>query len=423
MATFILRTGKQGNGKTLNTIKEVDEKAHKEGRTVYYCNVTNFKPEHPAIKATWIEFDHPETWFELPKNAIIIIDEAQTWFRVRPQGSKVPLYASRLEIMRKDGHELHCITQSPKLIDSHMRELCNMHIHYNRGNGGKLIKRWVFQNPNLTVGDKLEFPDGESSRITIDRSYFGCYDSVKEGAEHHFKFRVPKAAYVFGICCVLLAAAVWKIAQRYVSPDPVSAEAVEQPVSEPAKPDRNPLTPSEMLPVTPEQYASRMVPRIPDVPASAPIYDQLTQAQSFPKPFCVSTTDEQMIRRNYGRMTVKLVDGTPVGCRCNTQQGTRLDVSHEFCLSVVNNGYFDHTKPDRMPNDMRDSASAGVTGRDGAAGTYGGAGLSSPVSQPAASSRFAMVDHSKPQPPAEYVPQRPSSGFVVVGSGNAGHLW
>ena len=399
-ATFVLRTGKQGNGKTLNTIKEVDEKAHKEGRTVYFCNITNFKPEHPAIKADWVEFDHPETWFDLPKNSIIVIDEAQTWFRVRPQGSKVPEYASRLEIMRKDGHELHAITQSPKLIDAHMRELCGLHLHYYRGRGGKIIKRWEFDQPVMNVGEKLDFPDGQSTRITIDSKYFGCYDSVKEGTEHHFKFRPPKAMYVLVVCALLLVGAIWKIGQRYADPEPEQTETIPQPEMQQQPSSRSPLTPSEMLPVTPEQYAAAMVPRIPDVPASAPMYDQLTQAQSFPKPFCVSTTDQEMIRRNYKRMTVKLREGTPTGCRCNTQQGTRLDVSHEFCLSVVENGYFDHTKPDRMTNDMRDSAIAGVTGRDGAAGTYGGAGVSTPAIQ-----------------------SRPSSDFVVVGSGNPGHLW
>nr|WP_240666107.1 zonular occludens toxin domain-containing protein [Pseudomonas aeruginosa] len=36
---FVLRTGLQGNSKTLNTIKEVDTKAAKEGRVVYYHNI------------------------------------------------------------------------------------------------------------------------------------------------------------------------------------------------------------------------------------------------------------------------------------------------------------------------------------------------------------------------------------------------
>ena len=46
----VMRTGLQGNGKTLNTIKEVDTKAAKESRVVYYHNIREFKPDHPAIK-------------------------------------------------------------------------------------------------------------------------------------------------------------------------------------------------------------------------------------------------------------------------------------------------------------------------------------------------------------------------------------
>jgi len=368
---FVLRTGLQGNGKTLNTIKEVDDKAHKEKRTVYYCNVTGFKPDHPAIKAEWVEFDHPETWFDLPQNALIVIDEAQTWFRVRPQGSKVPDYASRLEIMRKDGHELHAITQSPKLIDAHMRELCNMHIHYNRGNGSQIVKRWVFQKPEMTVSSKLEFADGESTRITIDKSYFGCYQSVKEGSEHHFKFRPPKAMYVFAVCVLLIAAAVWKISQRFADTDPAVTDETEQPGTIHTL---APTAPASLDAVTADEYASRMVPRIADVPSSAPIYDQLTQAQSFPKPFCVSTRDAAILERNHKRMSLGYDDdGNLSGCRCNSQQGTRLDVSFQFCMNVVDNGYFDHTRPDRQP-EMRGSATATVGGRDGVAGTYARAG-------------------------------------------------
>ena len=273
---FVLRTGLQGNGKTLNTIKEVDQKAFAEGRKVYYCNVTGFKPDHPAIKAEWIQFDTPEKWFELPANAMIVIDEAQTWFRVRPQGSKVPDYASRLEIMRKDGHELHCITQSPKLIDAHMRELCNSHIHYHRGNGGQVIKRWVFQKPELTVNsNKLEFENGESSRITVDKSYFGCYESVKEGTGHHFKFRPPKAMLVFGVCVILLLAGVGKLYySRYAKHEKPAEPAAEQ-----SAPNASPAAPGRATAEThlsTEQFIDERIPRIPDVPSSAPMYDAIT---------------------------------------------------------------------------------------------------------------------------------------------------
>lgn len=344
---FVLRTGLQGNGKTLNTIKEVDQKAHQEGRKVYYCNVTGFNPGHPAIKAEWIPFDTPEKWFELPPNAIIVIDEAQTWFRVRPQGSKVPDYATRLEIMRKDGHELHCITQSPKLIDSHMRDLCNCHIHYSRGNGGPIIKRWVFQKPELAVSSsKMEFENGESSRITIDKSYFGCYESVKEGTEHHFKFRPPKAMVVLIACGVALALGVGKIYwSRYAQHDKPSDEVVQEGSAKPVA--SAPSRASAELHVSKEQYISDRIPRIPDVPSSAPIYDELTRPVAYPKPFCVSSRDDYFIQKNAKRMVIGRIEGKLYGCRCNSQQGSRLDISFEACMAYVEQGVFDPAVPDR----------------------------------------------------------------------------
>lgn len=346
---FVLRTGLQGNGKTLNTIKEVDEKAAREGRKVFYCNITGFKPDHPAIKAEWVEFTTPLKWFELPANAIIVIDEAQTWFRVRPQGSKVPDYASRLEIMRKDGHELHCITQSPKLLDAHMRELCNQHIHYHRGNGGGVIKRWVFQKPELGVNSsKLEFENGESTRITIDKSYFGCYESVKEGTEHHFKFRPPKALYVLGFCALLLFAGIAKIYySRYAQAEPVTEPATESAPSNPS--GGGVVNAADVAYLTPEQYVDARIPRVPDVPSSAPLYDDLTKPVAYPRPFCVSSSDQFFVERNKRRMVVGERDGKTYGCRCNTQQGTRIDIGFEACMAYVEQGAFDPAIPDRQP--------------------------------------------------------------------------
>ena len=170
---FVLRTGLQGNGKTLNTIKEVDSKAAKEGREVFYHNITGFKPDHEALQAVWTPFDNPHEWYELPQNAIIVIDEAQEFFRVRPAGSAVPKYASALEVMRKKGHELHCITQNPGLIDTHFRKLCNSHIYYVRGHKGQVIKRWEFERVNMDVEKKNDFAEGQSTRSLIDKKYFG----------------------------------------------------------------------------------------------------------------------------------------------------------------------------------------------------------------------------------------------------------
>lgn len=353
---FILRTGLQGNGKTLNTIKEVDQKAAKEGRTVYYHNVTGLKPDSPVLKATWIEFDDPFKWYELPLNAIIVIDEAQKFFRVRPQGSAVPEYASALETMRKQGHELHCITQNPKLIDVHFRNLCNGHIHYTRGHQGKVIKRWRFETPvDVDKHKNCLERYGEATRITLDKRYFGVYQSVQEEAGHHFKFRPPRALFVFLACCLLLVAGGWYIYSTRIDPDPVpltheaEAEAVQ---AVRVVQDVNP-PPQSM------DYFEARKPRVADVPWSAPIYDELTKPQTYPKPICVSTRDEGLIDRMGAKLSVEFYQGRLHGCRCNTQQGTRLDVSFAACMAYVEQGAFDPAKPDRQPIQNH---SAGATG-------------------------------------------------------------
>ena len=392
---FVLRTGLQGNGKTLNTIKEVDLKAHAEGRTVYYCNITGFEPGHPVIKANWVPFDDPTKWYELPENAIIVIDEAQTWFRVRSTGSKVPEYASRLEIMRKAGHEVHAITQSPKLIDSHMRELCNMHIHYNRGNGGQVIKRWVFQKPELAVNsNQLTFANGEDTRIVIDKDYFGCYKSIADGAKHHFKFRVPRAALVLGFVALVIGGLGYYINGRLNS----FTDAAKAPVEE----VQQQVEVSQAVPEqsgfrqTTEQYIADRTPRLDGIPSSAPIYDELTRPVTFPRPSCYATQSETLI--NSRRKTLKLGNrhGRLHGCSCLSQQGTRMDIPFEACMNMVENGAFDHTRPDPQ---QRPAGDTGSLREPGAVAGVPAKSQAVPVASPV------------------------SKEIVSVGGGNPGHLW
>ncbi len=343
---FVLRTGLQGNGKTLNTIKEVDQKSAKESRVVYYHNIREFNPEHDALQGEWVQFDDPLKWHELPQNSLIVIDEAQTFFRVRKQGSQVPDYASALETMRHRGHELHCITQNPGLIDTHFRKLCNSHIHYVRGHKGKVIKRWEFERCNMDVEKHSSFSDGESRRIMIDPKYFGVYKSVADGSEHHMKFKAPRALWVFGFCLLLLTGLGWKFYSSRLAPALPSEPA---PVAESAQSSASflPVSAADNAPMTTEEYVHAYTPRIVDVPASAPIYDQVAQPVTYPKPSCVSSRNEDFVRRNASRMAIGYKAGELHGCRCNSQQGSRLAISFKACMDIVENGYFDPAKPDR----------------------------------------------------------------------------
>ncbi|AOE88314.1 hypothetical protein [Pseudomonas sp. TCU-HL1] len=84
----------------------------------------------------------------------------------------------------------------------------------------------------MTVNkNKLEFQNGESTRITIDKTYFGCYESVKDGTEHHFKFRIPRAAFALVGALALIGALGGYVYTRLSS----FTEASEATVAEPAK--------------------------------------------------------------------------------------------------------------------------------------------------------------------------------------------
>ncbi|HHK0631285.1 TPA: zonular occludens toxin, partial [Pseudomonas aeruginosa] len=54
--------------------------------------------------------------------------------------------------------------------------------------------------------------------------------------------------------------------------------------------------------VTAGEYLAMRKPRVPDVPSSAPIYDELTRPVAYPKPFCLSSRDEFLVHKNRKRM-------------------------------------------------------------------------------------------------------------------------
>ncbi|MCQ4296319.1 zonular occludens toxin domain-containing protein [Pseudomonas stutzeri] len=350
---LVIRTGKPGHGKTLNTIREVDQKAHAEGRVVYFHNINGLKPDQ--LQAQWFEFEDPEKWFELPNDSIIVVDEAQGWFGSRDPRARPPEHITRFETMRHQGHEVHLVTQDPRYLDVHLRRLCNTHIHYWRVFKSAQLLRFESEVVVEKVELKTSFKDADKKSLRLDKRYFGAYTS--SNAKHHFQAKVP-TKFILAICVLIGAGIlVYRAYERYNTEKAQAATASSAPAGSMVDQVRDTvgafIRPSagteQAAPITVEQYLGKRVPRVQDLPASAPVYDALTGPQTFPKPVCIATTDRDLIARNYKRMQVGDSDEGLTGCRCNTQQGTRLDVSFGFCMSVVQNGYFDDTKPDPQP--------------------------------------------------------------------------
>lgn len=345
-----LRTGLPGHGKTLNTIKELDQQASKENKIIYYYNVNGLKPE--CLNGEWIEFDTPQQWYELPPNTIIVMDEAQKVFPNRKQGSAVPVSVSSFETVRHLGHEVHLITQDPKLIDFHLRRLVGTHIHYQRLLQSSRVARWVFPyvvNPRSTAEKKV----GTSKIIKLDKKMFGAY---KSASEHNFKIKIPFILKVIPFLLIFIAYQAYSFFSRGAEAENAElANKTASSVIEPKKDSKGLLdgvltsTSERKSKVkTTEEYLAERVPRIASIPSSAPVYDSLTEPRSYPRLSCLVTESKSFIKNNKDKIAMGKKDGVTVGCSCYTQQSTVYKIDFNACLNIVENGYFDSALPDRF---------------------------------------------------------------------------
>lgn len=350
---LVLRTGLQGHGKTLNAIKEIDQAAKQQDRPVYFHNVTGLDPS--KLSAQWYEFDDPLTWFELPEDAIIVVDEAQgdelkPMFGVRDPRKPVPLHVSRIELIRKRGHELHLITQDPRLIDVHARRLCNKHIHMWRIFGTSKLSRYELPRVHNEVEKFNQVKEADRTTITLDKKYFGVYSSAQ--AKHHFRFKPSRKAVMFAGAVVVALFLIGRAGSMFFVDHGDESQAPPPDKSGSSVSDiagsflGNKSVPADSQ-ISKAEYVSARVPRVANVPSSAPVYDDLTKPVSYPKLYCASSTDPATYAREFSRMAHAVVNGRQTVCQCYTQQATRVETDFDFCMGVVERGYFDPTIPDR----------------------------------------------------------------------------
>jgi len=348
-----IRTGKPGHGKTLNTIREVDAKAFAEGRPVYFHNINGLKPE--LLKASWFQFEDPELWFDLPKDAIVVVDEAQGWFGARDTRARPPEHITRFETMRHFGHEVHLVTQDPRYIDVHLRRLCNGHVHYWRVFKSQQLLRFESDSVIEKVEVKSSFKDADKKTVRLDKKFFGVYTSAN--AQHHFQTKLPTK---FLLAMAVIAGAAFMVYRAYERYELGKAETEQSaPTEDRGLVDQvkgsvgsiiNPVgNASGKDVVTVEKYLALRTPRIPDVPSSAPLYDDLTKPKTYPKLSCVMSSDEGYIERNRKRYRVIRAAEKAYICECFTQQGTWHKTSFSFCQNTVKHGYFDPAIADREP--------------------------------------------------------------------------
>jgi zona occludens toxin len=322
-----LHTGFPGAGKTLFTIDVVEKLRKSTGRPVFYSGIrgltlpwTMFGDPGPDPERPW-ETDASK-WYECPKGSIIVIDEAQRLMRAGGLVKDPPLYYTKMETLRHNGHDLFLITQDPTLLNAHARKLCGMHRHLMRkfGTGVSTVHEFKGVRDNVAKSRK----DSISYTFRFPKELYGCYQSAEI---HTGRKSIPWKLVAFAVLvpCVV-AFAVYRVFWKRAEPQP-GPNMVQPGTGAPGQVGPGQRGHAELVRAT-FDWASYQ-PRVPGLPHTAPRYDELT------KPVRAPVLVGCVLIGNPGRSGW-----------CITQQGTRIPQTVEFIQSWNQWGMFRDFEPE-----------------------------------------------------------------------------
>jgi hypothetical protein len=319
-----LFTGQPGSQKTANMINFVLTDSQFENRQVYYFNISD------CNVPGWIELSEEEarTWYELPEGSVILFDEAQRLWRPEKWDAKKRRDITEMETHRHRGFDMVLTTQHPKLIHADVRRQVQQHRDYKKPFGVKSIA-YVWEEC------KDFHAKAEANKIsgTVPK---GTFDLYKSTVLNTHKKRIPlKAWLVLGALFLTVGIFGWFAYDLSTRKDQSAAIAADPAPQQPQSGSLRTLSGSSvaatqqydfkpLYPLDPEEYIKLHTPRIPDLPYTAPIYDELVQPTVAPKVRC------------YGYRR----DGV-YHCKCVTQQMTPVKMAYEQCVHTVQNGLWD----------------------------------------------------------------------------------
>ena len=363
-----LVTGTPGSGKTLNTIKflnedsrfqQIGEGDNKESRQIYYHGIKNLNPDFG-----WIELDQDQAvkWFDLPPKSVIVFDEAYTIFPVR-HGSKVPPdHVQRLATHRHHGYDIVMICQKVTgQLDPFIRGLVGQHRHYARIMGSKNVNCYVWDNcqdnPNTTSAKQM----ANVSPTRLDKKYFGAYHSADE---HTHKLNLPWGRITVLILTVVFLGVIVIAGINRFQDRQASFGVNKQGENSTEQSSFISQSPRSTRASSTDSFIDRFNPEIPGLPWSAPVYSDVTQAKTWPRPAaCIEWTDTKEVL-------------------CYTQQGTKIYIPDDMARQIIKEGFFDWTKDE---NSEQQTAKWGT----GAGETH---------VTPEAVPQFALVDDTAADP-------------------------
>lgn len=318
-----LRTGANGAGKTLLTLRDVREKSLKESRPVYYNGRFNMVADFG-----WVKIEAKD-WESVPDGAIFLFDECHNDFPIRT-GKDIPRYVSQMAEHRVRGFDFFLITQHPMNIDAFIRRLIGSpgwHQHLKRASGAALVSVIEWPAVNDAPQKNGSGASGSTRMVTYPREVYDWYVSTSLDTA---KVKIPFQLKLLAVCAVLIPVMGY-YGWRAMQPKNVVAPGV---INAPGQPALGQTSSAVKAPATAAEYVQSFVPRIQGVAFSAPRYDELTKPVNVPYPAaCVQSKTR---------------------CLCYSQQATPLAVPVSLCAQIVAGGFF---------NDWQAAVQAAITGK------------------------------------------------------------
>lgn len=344
MITYI--SGLPGHGKTLKMLEQILFNKDFRGRPKGIAHIDGFdfekvKKDFPG--ELFFEFDPMDWKQEVPDGSVLFIDECYHYFPNRNAASRTPDHVAALAEHRHNGIDMFFTSQAPEQVDPFLLGLTDRHWHMRRNFGMGFTNVREFQGVNKQPGKDYARKQAVSiKRWKLPKKLFEYYQSA---TMHTVKRRIPLKLVGAVAVLVFLAVALVnlvkfgmdfgdddKMSENSPGGSSLSMASMYEPVSNaPFQTPNIPLIGTDgwdsHKDLVRSQYFSTRVEPIEGLPWTQPIFDEVTQPVTFPKPRCVLVEAEDE-------------------CICHSQQSTRMDIPFEYCAHFAVAGFFDPTIPD-----------------------------------------------------------------------------
>lgn len=328
-----LYTGSNGSGKTLNVIKFIEEVLNKDHeRQVFYFAPPDqpLNPNSDFLDWSPLTVVDAQNWFDYPQGSIFLIDECRHVFPFRPNNRPIPDFVDRLSEHRSKGYDFVLTAQKPSSqFDPAIQGFIEEHRHLVAKNGMNRSTHYIYQSFCSSPLNPPALQDVDTQSIPFDKKYFDYYRS----ASIHTKVkRTPyKQIFLYSFLLILLLSSIIYAYRSITSFNVNTSDSVDHPKSSSISTMPMLSNPENSKPkLSPEdeklEYLTARIPRVPELPYTAPIYDALTIPKDFP------------------RIAACIRSERTKSCSCYTQQATKINVNYLTCVNYVKQSTFNPFK-------------------------------------------------------------------------------